>query len=93
MKPIWLLTLLLPGGSLLVLTIWWRHRSLRRDQDALAAEFKLRGGHAYRFTGHDEELRKRTEDRRAIADRTRRRASKVESGASSGDVLREVKRA
>ncbi len=39
------------------------------------------------FTGHDEQLAKRTQERRAIADRTRRRANAVESGASSGRVL------
>ena len=46
--------------------------------DSLIAE---KGMTRYTFTGHDEELQQRTQQRRLAADAIRARAAKVETGA------------
>lgn len=85
----------LPGGGLLLLAVvahWLRRRWIAADAarvDALIAA--NRPTHKKGFDEHDEQLRKRTEARRDAADRIRRRAAHVESGARASDVLRMVK--
>jgi hypothetical protein len=45
-----------------------------------------------RFDGHDEKLRESTEKRRDVADRMRRRAAHVESGAPAAEVTKLAER-
>jgi hypothetical protein len=45
-----------------------------------------------KFKDADEQLRKSTEERRAIAARARSRAAQVESGSTAGQLLKMVKR-
>jgi hypothetical protein len=85
---------LVPGG-LLVLALGlvlraWRRRQATRDAAQVDALIAAKGARP-RFTGHDDRLRVKTHQRREAADRFRRKAAHVESGAPVSDVLRLVK--
>jgi hypothetical protein len=67
---------------------WLRRRWLAHEVEAIAREIKQP---IYSFVGSDEALRAKTEQRRIAADKIRRRAQSVESGAKVSDVLRMVK--
>lgn len=79
--------LIVLAGGMGVLA-WLQRRRERREAAQLAQDKR---GHTYRFEGHDEALRLRTEKRRQAAESIRKRASSVESGAPVTDVLRRIK--
>lgn len=84
-----LAAVVLPGGLVIAAVVWLRRRWLaNRAADLLITPL---GPQHYRFTGHDEALRLRTEARRKAAAGIRTRANLVESGAPVSDVLRRVK--
>lgn len=82
---------ILPGGCLVLAAIWWRKRWLKQAALHVDAAIRPLGPEHYRFTGHDEPLRLRTEKRRKAADGLRGQAAHVDSGAPVSDVLRRVK--
>lgn len=57
-----------------------------RADDEIAAR-----GYSYRFAGHDDSLRVKTEAKRQAADRMRTRAARVETGSKVSEILRMVK--
>lgn len=85
----------LPGGfvaGVIALGVWLRRRWLEREAahvDQLIARNKAttRPG----FDVHDDGLRQRTDARRRVAEGIHRRARKVETGASAGQVLQDAK--
>lgn len=88
------LLIALPGGFLmlavLLLLRWVRRRQLARETASLNALI-VEKGLRVRFVGHDDSLRVKTQLRRDAADRLKRRAAHVASGATTSDVLRMVK--
>ncbi|HYM24952.1 MAG TPA: hypothetical protein VEU08_17165 [Vicinamibacterales bacterium] len=84
--------LVLPGGfvaAAIAVGVWLRKRWLSADAarvDALIDQNRAKPVDGMKT--HDEGLRQTTEQRRAIADRMRRRAAHVESGSASGEVVR-----
>src|SRR4051812_47103529 len=83
---------LLPGGFVaggIALAMYLRRRWLAREAaqvDALIASNRATSRKG--FDVHDDALRQKTEQRRDVAERMRRRAAHVESGAAAAEVVR-----
>lgn len=69
---------------------WLRHQWLAKAAQLADAEIAARG-YSYRFEGHDDSLRVKTEAKRQAADRMRTRAARVETGSKVSEILRMVK--
>lgn len=85
----WLAAAVTLGGFVVAGGVWLRRRWLARESARINAAIKPP---TYVFVGHDDRLRKRSEQRRVAAAGIRARAAKVETGAKLADVLRMVRR-
>jgi hypothetical protein len=85
----WLLLAVLLALVVAVLAIRWLLQPMGPSVD-IDALIEAKGARL-KFHGHDENLRKRTQERREAAGRMRGRAAQVESGAPVSVLLRRVK--